>query len=94
MVPTTPENIQRHELIGLDVKIVSSRNEQIVGMSGKIIDETRNIITIANGHMKRLIPKDIAKFQFRLPRGIVVNVDGSKLVGRPENRLKAKVRKW
>jgi len=94
MTPIAPGNILKHELIGLNVKIVNSKNEQIVGIKGKVIDETKNILTIANSNAKRKIPKDIAIFQFKLPKGTVVNLHGSKLIGRPENRLKVKMRKW
>ena len=94
MMPITPENVLKHELIGLDVKIVNSKNEKIVGIKGKVIDETKNILIIADSNAKRKIPKDIATFQFRLPEGTIVNLHGSKLIGRPENRLKVKMRKW
>ena len=94
MVSITPENILRHELIGLEVKIADSCNRQIMGMKGKVIDETRNTLIVADEKNKRTIPKDVAVFQFRLHDEIVVEINGVKLVGRPENRLKAKVRKW
>ena len=94
MMQITPENILKHELIGLNVKIVNSKNEKIVGIKGKVIDETKNTLIIANSNAKRRIPKDIATFQFKLPDGTFVNLDGSKLIGNPENRLKVKMRKW
>lgn len=37
----TPENIARHEFIGLETSIVESDNLQVVGLHGKIIDETK-----------------------------------------------------
>jgi len=94
LTPITPENIIRHELIGLEVRIASCCNKQIMGLKGMVIDETRNAFIIDNGKNKKMIPKDIANFQFTLPDGAIVNIDGTKLVGRPENRLKTKVRKW
>ena len=94
MVSITPENILRHELIGLEVRIANSCNRQIVGVKGKVIDETRNTLIVADEKIRRTIPKDVAVFQFKLPDGIVVKIDGVKLVGRPEIRLKNKVRKW
>ena len=37
----TQENIALHELIGLDTEILDSSNKQIVGLSGRIVDETK-----------------------------------------------------
>ena len=94
MVPITPENIIKHELIGLDVKVDNCCNKQIIGMRGKVIYETKNALIIETKREKKIIPKNIAKFQFKLPSGTIVNVDGIKLFGKPENRLKIRVKKW
>jgi ribonuclease P protein subunit POP4 len=88
------ENILRHELIGLDVKITRSVNRSIQGRSGLIVNESKNMITLSKKGRKVLIPKNIATFRFKLADGRIVEVDGSRLVGRPENRLKTKVRRW
>ncbi len=42
----TAENITRHELIGLETTILESNNSQVVGLHGKIIDETKSMFTI------------------------------------------------
>jgi len=55
------KNIARHELIGLEVEIASS-NKKINGMKGKIIDETKNTITIKPNKM---ILKNQATFKTR-----------------------------
>jgi len=89
-----PENILRHELIGLEVKIVRSASRSILGRSGLIVNESRNMITLARKGRKVLIPKNVATFRFKLADGRLVDVDGNRLVGRPENRLKTKVRRW
>lgn len=84
----------RHELIGLDVKIPRARNPSLHGLRGKVIDETRNMLTLSNKRGIFLVPKDVATFRFELPDGTLVDVDGSRLVANPENRLKTKVRRW
>jgi ribonuclease P protein subunit POP4 len=94
MIVITPRNILRHELIGLDVRIASAKDPSIRGIKGMIVDESRNMLTLADGSGKRLIPKDKATFRFKLNDGRLVDVDGSRLVGRPENRLKTKVKRW
>jgi len=89
-----PENILRHELIGLNVKIVHSPNRSLRGRSGLIIDESRNMLTLSRKGRKILIPKNVATFRFKLADGRLVDVDGCRLLGRPENRLKTRIRRW
>jgi len=89
-----PENILRHELIGLDAKIVDSPNRSIKGRSGLIVNESKNMVTLSRRGRNILVPKNVAMFRIKLADGRIVDVDGKRLVGRPENRLKAKVRRW
>ncbi|AEH06751.1 Ribonuclease P protein component 1 [Methanothermococcus okinawensis IH1] len=89
----TPQNILRHELIGLNVEIVKSPNLSLVGIKGKVVDETRNTLIIERfGSGKEIrIPKDVAVFRFEL-KDKSVDVIGSLLIGRPEDRLKRKIK--
>jgi ribonuclease P protein subunit POP4 len=94
MTGITPQNILRHELIGLNVKIAVAKDPNMRGIRGKIVNESRNMLTIVDGGRKRLVPKDVATFRFKLKDGTLVDVDGARLVARPENRLKTKVKRW
>jgi len=94
MTQITPQNILRHELVGLHVKVFRAKNQRMRGLKGKIVDESRNMLTLADGGKKLMIPKDVATFRFKLEEGAVVDVDGRRLVARPENRLKTKVKRW
>lgn len=94
MSPMNPQNILRHEVIGLKVKIARTVNKELVGLAGKVVDETRNTLTISNGTGSEIVPKDTAMFYFYLPTGEIVGVDGKRLVGRPEDRVKMQVRRW
>jgi len=82
-------NEDREVLIGQEATIVGSSNPSYVGIRGVIVDETANMIDIEeeDGRVKRLIKKNII---------LEINgnrVDGIKLIGRPENRIKTRVRK-
>jgi len=90
----TPHNILRHELIGLQVNVLDSLNPSVNGIRGKVVDETRNTLGINNGKVTKTIPKEIATFRFHLPTGILVDVDGRRLMSNPENRLKTRTRRW
>lgn len=88
MSPITPYNIVRHELIGLEVKVSASSNSYLKGISGIVVDETKNMLILegVDGRLRR-IPKSCCKFRFKLPTGIIVEVDGRLIVGRPEDRV-------
>ena len=90
----TAENLVRHELIGLKVRVAGSSNKTNVGLTGKVVDETRNMLIIERPDGKEVrIAKDSNVFSFEL-RSIWVRVDGKILVGRPEDRIKKKFKKW
>jgi len=94
MIPVNPENILRHELIGLPVKVVRSLNKDLVHLSGTVLDETKNMLIISQGGRRKSIPKSVATFEFTLPNGTKVEVDGEKSVGRPEDRIRKRLIKW
>ncbi|HUK27833.1 MAG TPA: ribonuclease P protein component 1 [Candidatus Acidoferrales bacterium] len=90
----TPYNLLRHELIGLNVRVLDALNPSVNGIHGSVLDETKNTLTIGGIGESAMIPKAIATFRFQLPTGIVVDVDGTRLTARPENRLKTRTRRW
>lgn len=95
MSPITASNITRHELIGLEVSVVDDSNPSNISISGEVVDESRDTLLIREcGRDKRIAKKD-AVFRFKIPRGEAVSVEGDVLIGRPEDRVKKKIkRKW
>jgi len=93
-MPIKPENVLRHELIGLKATIARSSNRFLVGTRGQIIDETRNTLKLSTRSGVKVIPKGVAVFRLDLPDGTIVEVEGNRLIGRPENRVKARARRW
>jgi len=84
----------RHEFIGLEAKVIRSTHPGYIGISGKIIDETKKtLIILGKDGEKRIIPKNVAVFHFKLQDGTVVEVNGKVIVGSPEERLKRKIRR-
>ena len=88
----TPSIVQ-HEFIGIEAKVVHSSNPDLVGITGKVVDETRNTFTISHNGEKKVIIKDTAVFEFAMPDGTVVELDGKVIMGRPEDRLKKRPRR-
>lgn len=93
-MPITPKNLVRHELIGLEVKVVNSSNPSQIGIKGRVVDETRQMLVIQTKNGEKRIEKKSCLFVFRLPDGKKLQVDGKILVGRPEDRIKKKLLKW
>jgi len=88
----TPATLQQ-ELIGLNARVVGSSHPGYVGIAGRVIDETRNTISILHKDKKKIIIKGTAVFHFTLPDGTIVEIDGNAIVGRPEDRIKKRVRR-
>ena len=42
----TADTITRHEFIGLNTQISNSSNQEVVGLNGDIINETKSMFTI------------------------------------------------
>jgi ribonuclease P protein subunit POP4 len=81
-------------LIGLKAIVTRSSNPLLVGARGRIVDETRNTVRLSTKKGVKVIPKGVAVFRFDLSDGSAVEVEGARLVGRPENRMKTKRRTW
>ena len=84
------KNFARYELVGLGATVVDAKNKSLVGISGRVVDETRNTLTIENGsHAARKILKEQVTLRFKQDHD-EVTVDGKILLGRSEDRLKKK----
>ena len=85
---TVSPSVVQYEFIGLETTVVKSSNPDVVGLSGKVVDETRNTLTILQDNTEKVIIKDTSVFEFVLPDKTVVEIDGKVIMGRPEDRLK------
>jgi len=90
----TPQNVVRHELIGLHGKIVQATNPANIGVEGKIVDESYKTLVIETRKGDKRIFKDAVTLQLKLPDGKKVEIVGSLLTARPWDRIKKKLAKW
>lgn len=81
-----PGEIIYHELIGLDAKVVDSTNPSVVGIRGRVVDETRNTLVLESDGERRIL-KASCTFTFKLTGEQKVKVHGHLLLGRPEDRI-------
>ena len=70
------------ELIGSVIEIIGSKNKTLIGIKGKIIDETKNTLTIKNKTSKKVLKSHIT---FKIDGKIV---EGKDITKRPEDRIK------
>ncbi|MAG52927.1 MAG: ribonuclease P protein component 1 [Nanoarchaeota archaeon] len=82
------KDVVKYEFIGEKIKVIEAKNKDLKGVHGKVIDETKNMFELENG--KKLI-KDQCVFDINIGSK-VFRVDGKLLVGRPEDRLKKKIK--
>jgi ribonuclease P protein subunit POP4 len=95
----TSNNVFRHELIGLYLEVVDSSNKSLIGLCGKVVNETMKTFSIeisskVNTKMdEKIVPKKDSIFHFKITDDDWVEIEGKYLVSRPEDRIKKKFRK-
>ena len=85
----TADNITSHEFIGLDTEIIKSTNPQVIGLNGRIINETKSMFTINTEKGAKSIAKSTNSWKFSIENKEIV-VDGSRITKRPYDRIGAK----
>lgn len=92
----SPKYLIYHDLIGFHIyaKLKSELGSRDFSYIGVVIDETYNLlITEKEKKIKKYIKKDHV-FRLKLNEDLL-EVDGSKIIGIPENRLRRlKKKKW
>jgi len=77
----------KEELIGLTIRIIDSKNKTLIGKEGKIVNETKNTITIRRKNKEKMLLKNQIKFVIKNSTNKEV-IDGSLLKYKPEHRIK------
>ncbi|HKZ99884.1 MAG TPA: ribonuclease P protein subunit [Thermoplasmata archaeon] len=79
-------NLRKHELIGLAVEVVRATDPSLVGLKGRVVDETRNMLLVDTGGGEKMIAKRGSRFRFEVQGG--TEVEGDEIAFRPEDRIK------
>ena len=85
----TADTISRHEFTGLDTKVISSSNSQVIGLNGTIINETKSMFTLNTEKGTKMIPKLTNDWGFSI-KGKNLIVKGTTITKRPYERIGAK----
>jgi len=86
----TADNIVSHEFIGLHTEITKSTNPEIIGLNGRIINETKSMLTLNTENGTKSFAKSENSWKFSLGEKEVI-LDGSKIVKRPFDRIGGKI---
>ena len=86
----TAENITAHEFIGQATEIINSSNPQIIGLNGRIIDETKSMFTLNTSKGIKSIAKSSNMWGFTI-QGKEIVVDGTKITKRPFDRIGGRI---
>lgn len=85
----TKQNLLYSTFIGLPVEITGSSQRSMVGLSGTIVDETKNLILIEKADGKEVkIPKASSTFRFTTEDGQKADLKGADIAFRPHERPK------
>ncbi len=90
----TIQNVLSHEWIGLKVTVEQNTDLRTTGLAGRVINETRNMLTIETDRRTLGIAKNHATFRVKLPTGESLLVNGNDLRRRPEDRIKKGLNRW
>ncbi len=82
----TPDTLVRHELIGLEVRVVDAPNPDLIGLAGAIHVETARTLVLVTDAGTKQVPKAGTTFRFTLPDGTAVEVEGDRIVAPPARR--------
>ncbi|QMU55317.1 MAG: ribonuclease P protein subunit [Nitrosopumilus sp.] len=85
----TADNIRSHEFIGLHTEISESTNPQVIGLNGRIINETKSMFTINTENGSRSVSKSTSNWKFSIQNKDIV-VKGTSIAKRPFDRLGGK----
>ncbi|HIH50124.1 MAG: ribonuclease P protein subunit [Candidatus Micrarchaeaceae archaeon] len=74
-----------HELIGLYAKVIDCKDGSQIGIEGRVINETKNLLYLRHDSKTRKVVKKISKFRFSHDGDSFV-VDGVEINFRPYER--------
>ena len=81
------KNILKSEFIGKELSVVEADNKSLIGISGEIVDETKNSFAVRSASGVKMLLKSQITFVVEND-GKKIKIEGKKLCFRPEERVK------
>jgi len=80
-------DFMKREFIGLEIEVIRSSHPGLQNLMGRVVDETRNTLTVEVDGSDKMIPKPGNEFQFTY-QGDKITIKGDEIRHRPEDRIK------
>lgn len=93
MAPISASNLIFHEFTGLWITVVESSDQSLKGLEGEVVDETKNMFRIRAAGGYKSLPKSVVTLRVKMPDSSSQVVEGRRLLGRPEDRIKRMMRR-
>ena len=87
------QTLVKHEVIGSKIEVLRCTQPSHVGLKGLVVDETLHTILIKKKDKEVRIQKKTILAKLTFTDKQTVEIDGNKLINRPEERLKKHWRK-
>ena len=81
-------------LVGLEIEVIQSSSEDLVGVKGVIEEETSNLLGVLIKKKILWIPKLNQVFKIKITDGTTILVEGYLIKGTPETRVRKKIPNW
>ncbi len=76
----------RTPLVGKRIKISKVTGGTYLGLGGEVIEDRMNVLVIMTNGKRKMVPKGVCTFQIYHNGELLGEIDGQKLIGRPEKR--------
>ncbi len=73
------------ELIGCAIEVTQAENKSLVGLKGKVIDETKNTLLFEEKGKRKRVLKEQVTFIAEI-NNKRIEIDGKKIIKKPEKR--------
>ena len=73
-----------------EISIIDSADPTLIGVKGKVLEETRRTIIVQTQNGEKTFAKDVIQFTLDLEQNVI---DGATVTQRPEDRINRKYRR-
>lgn len=74
-------------LIGHIAKVQTSLDKSLEGVTGLILNETKNTLLMTKGERRIIVPKRVVTIQIKDSSGKIRDLDGKELIATPQDRI-------
>ncbi len=81
------QEYRKYGLIGRHIEVVDAKNKSLIGLKGKVVDETKYTLIIESQDKEKRLLKEQVTLVIKFAKE-KVKAKGKLFIGRPEERIK------